>query len=402
MLSWEFPPMKVGGLSAHVEALSRELAAQGTEVHVVTCHADGAPAHEEANGVQVHRVRTYQSGSLTFMEWVMQLNLAMYDYVRTLNRRFGPFDLLHAHDWLVGEAAVQLKRECGLPLIATIHATEHGRNHGLHTDLQRSIHAQERELAQEAELVIGCSRYMEREIRELFGIAEHKLTVIPNGVFLPAAPADPQQERAAVQAAFAGPGERIVFFVGRLVREKGAHVLLESAPLVLEHCPQAVFVIAGKGPALEELRALAESLGVSSKVRFAGYIDDETRNRLYRCAAVSVFPSLYEPFGIVALEAMAAGAPLVVSGTGGLQEIVDHERDGFTVLPGDRASLAHHLIRMLRDEPSAAAMAAQAMRKVAERFGWARIASLTADAYERLPNSRRKVQSERIYAELKV
>nr|WP_276316297.1 1,4-alpha-glucan branching protein domain-containing protein [Paenibacillus artemisiicola] len=382
MLAWEYPPFVVGGLSRHVYDLGRKLAEQGTEVHVVTCHADGRPAYERDGGVRVHRLRTYQHEGLPFMDWIFQLNLAMADYVADLIADGAAFDVVHAHDWLVHQAAKTLKHRFGLPLVATVHATEHGRNQGIRTWLQRTIHHREWELCYEAWRVIVCSHAMERELRELFSVPADKLDVIPNGV--EPALIQAADDGSADRAAFALPHEKIVFFVGRLVREKGVHVLLESAPEVLAACPDAKFVIAGKGPMQEELRARAAELGIGDKVLFAGFIDDAARNRLLRAAYAAAFPSLYEPFGIVALEAMAANVPVVVSGTGGLAEIVADGEDGYTALPGDAHSLASRLILLLRDENNAAAMAANALRKAATVYDWGAIAERTAAVYRRV------------------
>ncbi|MFC4809894.1 1,4-alpha-glucan branching protein domain-containing protein [Paenibacillus sp. GCM10023250] len=382
MLAWEYPPFVVGGLSRHVHDLSRKLAEEGTEVHVVTCRVDGRPAYERDGGVHVHRLRTYQHDGQPFMDWIFQLNLAMADYAAALIGEGAAFDLVHAHDWLVHQAAKTLKHRFGLPLVATIHATEHGRNQGIRTWLQRTIHHREWELCYEAWRVIVCSQAMERELRELFAVPADKLDVIPNGV--EPALSQAADDGAADRAALALPHEKIVFFVGRLVREKGVHVLLESAPEVLAACPEAKFVIAGKGPMLVELRARAAELGIGDKVHFAGFIDDAARSRLLRAAYAAAFPSLYEPFGIVALEAMAARVPVVVSGTGGLAEIVADGEDGYTALPGDAHSLASRLILLLRDERSAAAMAERALRKTASVYGWGGIAERTASVYRRV------------------
>lgn len=380
MLSWEYPPMMVGGLSRHVYDLSQKLAEQGTEVHVLTCHVEGAPAYEQVGGVHIHRIRTYQAGSLSFMEWVFQLNLAMADYGANLIRHYGSFDLIHAHDWLMNKAAKALKHQFRLPLVATIHATEHGRNRGIYTDLQRSIHGQEWELAYEAWRVIVCSDYMKEELQTLFQVPADKLDVVPNGVN-PELVQVPEID-ASIRDRFALPWEKMIFFVGRIVTEKGVQVLLDSVPAVLAACPDAKFVIAGKGPMLEELKHRASGYIRDGKVIFTGFIDDYTRNQLFHMAHVTVFPSLYEPFGIVALEAMAAGTPVIVSGTGGLAEIVRHEEDGYTVLPGDVPSLTTHLIKMLKDEDKARAMAAQAMFKVLTEYNWDQIAANTMKTYE--------------------
>ncbi|WP_409343193.1 1,4-alpha-glucan branching protein domain-containing protein [Paenibacillus sp. MBLB4367] len=386
MLTWEFPPMTVGGLSRHVYDLSRKLVMQGTEVHVITSHVDGYPAYEINQGVHVHRVKTYQAQELQFMEWIFQLNLAMADYGKDLLANYGPFDLIHAHDWLVGHAAKMLKSYTELPLVATIHATEHGRNRGLHTELQRSIHHLEWQLTYEAWRVIVCSHYMEEEVKGLFQLPGDKIDMVPNGVDLQLIRVG--EKDAGVRERFALPHEKIVFFVGRLVHEKGVHTLLASIPEVISQFPDAKFVIGGKGPLLDELKQRVQEMKVDSKVAFTGFIDDETRNQLLGLASAAVFPSLYEPFGIVALEAMALGAPVIVSDVGGLGEIVSHGEDGYKVIPGDVPSLVLHIVKMLKEEDAAGAMAERALHKVEARYDWEAIASQTLDTYRQVAHKK--------------
>ncbi|MEW9668271.1 1,4-alpha-glucan branching protein domain-containing protein [Ammoniphilus sp. 3BR4] len=379
MLSWEYPPMMVGGLSRAVYDLSRKMVELGVEVHVLTSHVEGYPSYEVNQGVHVHRVRTYQAKEVDFMGWIFQLNLAMIDYAKTLINKYVRFDLIHAHDWLVCQASKTLKHHFGIPLVSTIHATEHGRNQGIYTDLQRKIHHLEWQLTYESWRVIGCSRYMEKEIRELFELPADKLDIIPNGV-------DPALVQIGapdgeLRSRFASPEEKIVFFVGRLVREKGVQLLLESVPEILSHCPEAKFVIGGKGPMLDELRRQSDEMGLSHKVLFAGFIPDETRNQLLHMASATVFPSLYEPFGIVALEAMAAGTPVIVSDVGGMSEIVEHGVDGLKVIPGDSHSLAVQIAACLNNEELSERIKKKAVQKIEQLYQWDLIAQQTIGVY---------------------
>jgi 1,4-alpha-glucan branching enzyme len=175
-----------------------------------------------------------------------------------------------------------------------------------------------------------------------------------------------------------------VFFVGRCVREKGIQVLLEAMHDVLAECPDAKLTISGKGPMLDELRSASSSLRLGNKVLFTGYVDDYTRNALMKSAALAVFPSLYEPFGIVALEAMAAGVPVVVSDTGGLAEIVDHGVDGLKALPGDRNSLSLQIRESLKYPDKSRSLAEKARNKVRSVYSWGAIACRTKDLYHNM------------------
>ena len=379
-LAWEYPPLTVGGLSRHAYDLSRQLVQEGWDVHVVTAAVAGSPAHETMEGVQVHRVDVLRPDGGEFIHWVFALNLAMIEYCQHGLFPNVPFDLLHAHDWLVYDAAKALKDQFGLPLVATIHATEHGRNGGIHTDLQRRIHNTEWKLTYEAWRVIVCSTYMMREVEQVFQLPADKIDMIPNGV-------DPGQMafRQAVtgREKYARAEEKIVLFLGRLVREKGAHVLLEAVPEILAAYPFAKFVFTGEGPMRPSLEDRARRLGVDRNVYLTGFVSDEDRNRLLGSAAVAVFPSLYEPFGIVALEAMAAGTPVVASAVGGLADIVRHEQNGLTALNGDAHSFAVQIGRLLRDDELAKRVADTAKAEV-EHYNWGNIAKSTIAVYGRV------------------
>jgi glycogen(starch) synthase len=378
MFSWEYPPRTVGGLAQHVADLTSRLSARGVDVVLVTCGEHDIREFEVVDGVKVHRVRAYHLSAPDFRTWVLQLNLAMLEHVMSgLDER--GFDLVHAHDWLVAYVARACKHAWKIPLVATIHATESGRNQGLHNDDQRYISNVEWWLTYEAWRVFCCSWFMHRELTGFFQLPQDKVCVIPNGV-------DPARFEVNVDTAFrnqyAHHTEKIVFFVGRLVNEKGVQVLLESAPRILGRVPNVKFVISGRGPAEEQLRRRAEELGIANRVYFTGFIDDNTRNRLYRVADAAVFPSLYEPFGIVALEAMAARTPVVVSDTGGLSEIVQDGVDGLKAVPGNADSLADKICSLFLDPGLAGRIRENAFRKVTSEYNWENIADRTIAVYE--------------------
>lgn len=383
MLSWEFPPRSIGGLAQHVCDLTLALAQAGEEVHMITCAAPEAPGKEVIDGVYVHRVNPYNLPALDFLIWIFQLNLSMVEYAVALINTVSGFDLIHAHDWLVAYAARALKHAYKLPLIVTIHATEYGRNQGLHNDLQRYISDVEWWLTYEAWRVIVCSHYMEKELQRTFQLPQDKIRIVPNGV-------DLRRYKRVKKTSFsrdfyAAPDEKIVFFVGRLVQEKGVHIFLDAVPKILHYYPKVKFVIAGRGPAEEYLKNKAEDMGIYDRIYFTGYIDDGTRDYLYQEAAVAVFPSLYEPFGMVALEAMAARTPVVVADVGGLSEIVKHEVNGLKCYPGNPDSLADNILRLLHEPRFASQLAEQAYQDLHQFYTWQEIAC----------------QTQRVYAEVK-
>lgn len=382
MLSWEYPPQVVGGLGRHVADLSEALVKLGEEVHVLTQDAPGAPLLENVNGVHVHRLKMYGPAGRDFVESATHLNLNMLEVVLGLVRQGYTFDLIHSHDWLAAYAGKALKHGLLRPLVATIHATEFGRNHGLHNDLQRQISNLEWWLTYEAWKVICCSQYMKGEIQYIFQVPTDKIRMIPNAVKASDFAIRDAFDRLIFRRRYAADNERIIYYVGRLVHEKGVDTLIEAVPRVLARFPQAKFVIAGKGPAEFALRERAHRLGVSQRIYFAGFVDDLTRNRLYACSDVAVVPSLYEPFGIVALEAMAAGVPVVVSDTGGLSEVVRHAENGLRAYPGNPESLADNILAYLKSPRYAGYIEEQAAREVREKYNWSLVARKTLEVYE--------------------
>jgi glycogen(starch) synthase len=382
MFTWEFPPRVIGGISPHVYFLSRSLVKEGVNVYVVTCDFPGAPAHEIIDGVEVYRIDSYKNPAPDFATWVYLMNLNMQkEAAAIVNRIENKIDVFHAHDWLVATAGIGLKHVFRKPLLVTMHSTEMGRRDGLHTDTEKMIHETEAWLTYEAWKVICCSNYMVSHVRWAFGLPEDKLVMIPNGVNTNVYESLDKEDCGSSRARFALPEEKIVLYVGRLVYEKGIHVLINAVPKVLEKV-NAKFIIVGSGYMKEQLLNIVRSMKLEHKVLFLGFVDDETLLRLQKCADVSVVPSLFEPFGIVALEAMAAKSPLVASDTGGLSEIVDHDLTGFKAYPNNPESLAWGIKKILMDESYRNYIRENAYAKVHEKYDWEKIALQTKEIYK--------------------
>lgn len=391
MFSWEYPPHIVGGLGEHVANLVPALGLQGVDVHLITPRWAGGAAEETGPGYYIHRVEPTTGNCSDIYTCAWQTNLLLERYAEELWQRDGAFDLLHAHDWLVAFAPLALKRGYHVPVVATIHATEKGRGRGyLEPGLPQAINNAEWWLSYEAWRIICCSQFMANEVGSYFRAPADKIDVIPNGVNANAFARFQNQELAAFRALYALPEEDIVFNVGRVVAEKGVGVLIEAVPRVLEACPQAKFVIAGSGRYAEDLRRRAWELGVGHKVLFTGFIPNDDRDRLYSVASCAVFPSLYEPFGIVALEAMAARTPVVVSEVGGLAEVVRHGETGITVYPNNPDSLAWGITHTLQRPDWARQRAENAYRMVLDEYNWPVIARRTLATYERVVAERTK------------
>lgn len=387
MLSWEYPPRIVGGISPHVYELSQELVKKGVEVHVVTKSTPQSPDEEiEPSGVHVHRVHLEGTPN-DFVHEIQLLNLATEKRVRKLLedwRHGGQPTLFHAHDWLSLDAARELKYDYKLPIVATVHATETGRHGGIFNDTSKYIHEQEYWLTYEAWRVIVCSEFMKSEMVRIFDTPIDKIDVIFNGVDASKFEFEwSEKERAAHRAKLALPTEKIVMFVGRFVREKGIQVLLNAANVILAQEPNTKFLIVGGGHR-ERLEKFVHWAGLADKVLFTGFMANRSLHMLYRSADVAVFPSLYEPFGIVALEAMAAGCPVVTSDAGGLTEVVLNDKTGTTSFANNPESLAWAILHVLRHPKESLEMNFAARKRLKEDFQWNKLADQTIEVYDRV------------------
>jgi glycogen(starch) synthase len=372
MVSWEYPPVMVGGLGRHVHALAEAQARAGHEVTVLTRHP-GTPrvAHEEvAGGVRVVRVAedpTLLNFADDLLAWTMALNHAL--------TRAGlgacadrSFDVVHAHDWLVAHAATTLRHHLGVPLVATLHATEAGRHQGwLPGPVNRTIHSVEWWLTFEARRVVTCSAYMRWEVTRLFELPADKVDVVPNGV----------------DAARWQVGSDLVAYCGRLVHEKGVQDLLAAVPRLRRRHPGLRVVVAGTGPAEAALREQARSLRLGRSVTFAGFVPDAELAALVAAADCAVVPSRYEPFGMVALEAAAAGTPVVAADVGGLAEVVADGRLGVRFPAGDPVALAGAVSRLLADPELGRRLVRAGRAALAAEHDWALVAERTVAVYQR-------------------
>lgn len=381
MLSWEYPPLLVGGLGRHVHALATTLVRAGHEVTVVTRHAPGALLEEYTEGVRVVRAADdpphFDVTGGNLLAWAVAFN-------HTLTRaalyaaRTGGFDVVHAHDWLVAHTAVTLREHLDVPLVATVHATESGRHQGyLPHPHNRTIDDVERWLATEAVRVIVCSGYMKREIVRQFDVPDDRVDVVHNGVDALRWRARPRAV-AAARARYAGDGP-LVSYAGRLVYEKGVQHLIEAVPALRSAFPGLRVVIAGDGPHRPDLEALAATM---PEVSFTGFLTGHDLTALMGASDCYVVPSIYEPFGMVALEAAAAGTPVAAAATGGLEEIIEHGLTGVKFPSGDSAALAEATGWVLGDRDYARALALRARERVRTDFNWPSIAARTTAVYD--------------------
>jgi len=373
LVSWEYPPLVVGGMAPHVEGLATSYARAGHDVVVFTRSHPDVPGDSVVDGVRVLRVELNYP-------WIPEEQLitaaasANHQLVQLLGR-LGDWrpDVVHAHDWLVAWAGDTLRSLTGAPLVATIHATERGRHQGHLTNrMSHGIEAVEWWLTYQALQVIACSQFMVDEVVNAFSLPRSKIHMVPNGV-------DPAAWRP-VGPITPSPTPLVVSW-GRLQYEKGFHTLIGAAARLRDRLPGLRVSIIGRGTYAADLQRLAADRHATDVVHFEGFVTDaDLKAMLHRCTC-AVIPSLYEPFGIVALEALAADAPLVAAASGGLAEVLGGTQAGLLFPPGDEAALAEAIYRMATDPGLRQASREAADELVDTRYAWDTIAEQTIEIY---------------------
>jgi glycogen(starch) synthase len=234
-------------------------------------------------------------------------------------------------------------------------------------------------MANRADRVVTCSAYMREHVADIYGLDEAGVAVIPNGID----PSElvPVDDLDTLRSRFARPDERLLLLVGRLVYEKGFQLALEALPGLIERLGNVRFLVAGSGTAEQELVDQARALGLDAHGTFLGWIGDDVLHSLYRISDLTVVPSIYEPFGLVALEAMASGCPCLVADTGGLREVVPGDESvGLRFRSRDPDSLGVMAERLLTDEALRDRLVAEAQEHVLT-FDWADVARQAALVY---------------------
>ncbi|MFD1811239.1 glycosyltransferase family 4 protein [Rhodococcus gannanensis] len=386
IVSWEYPPVVVGGLGRHVHHLATELVKAGHEVVVLSRRPTGTDASTHptithiSDGVLVVAVAE-DPAHFVFGEDMLAWTLAMgHAMVRAgvglarpgIGEGWRP-DVVHAHDWLVAHPAIALAEYYDVPLVSTLHATEAGRHSGwLSGVINRQVHSVEWWLANESDSIITCSASMEEEVTALYGPNLSPVTVIRNGI-------DVATWSFRERAPRSGPPR--LLFVGRLEYEKGVQDAIAALPRIRRSHPGTTLAVAGEGTQYEWLREQARTHRVLRSVNFLGSLDHAELLGWLHGADAIVLPSRYEPFGIIALEAAAAGTPLVASTAGGLGEAVVDGVTGLSFQPGDVDGLTS-AVREALDDPQATQQRALAAReRLTEDFDWHQVALDTAQVY---------------------
>lgn len=330
---------------------------------------------EYREGVEIHRVTSTDSASDT-LSWAMHLGHQMEKKAVELAGNHD-FDLVHAHDWMAVSASSGIKNTLDIPMVFTVHSTQKGRD-GIDSDYQRAIHNLEWYGTYEADQVITVGREFSEEVKHTFDVPDDKVNYIPNGVDLEKF--DSHTNNLNYND-YALDWEKIVLFVGRMYPQKGPGHLIEAMPHIIDRNPEAKFVMVGSG-ATDHYRRIARS-EVDEKVYFPGYVSDKELLSLMKTAEMTVAPSVYEPFGIVPLEAAACETPTVGSYTGGMKDTIVHEYTGLHTYPADSDSIAHQVERAMNDPGWTDWLGDNARERVEDNFRWEQISAWTTGIYSK-------------------
>jgi len=368
MIGWEYPPFKAGGLATHCYGLTRNLSDKNVKVYFFMPKTKHKTSSDKKNLeiVEVGETEIFpydrpEDKALAgqFFVAVHQYNQLVIKKVKSVAKKAGKFDAIHCHDWLTMEATIKLKEELGIPMILTVHSTEYDRSGWIYPN-QWFIDIEKNGM-QKADLIIAVSNFTKNVIVEKYGINPDKIRVVHNAVY-------PIPE---------GQKKEIVLFLGRITIQKGAEFFLKAAKKVLEFEPDTRFVVAGSGDMLPELIENSINLGISNRTIFTGRISDEEVKYLYGISSVYVMPSVSEPFGITALEAISAGTPTIVSKTAGVSEAFNN---CLRVDFWDTDEMANKIISLLRYDPLHRVMSCEGKKEI-NLFTWDRVADKTIDVY---------------------
>ncbi|MHC1565993.1 MAG: glycosyltransferase family 4 protein [Candidatus Syntropharchaeales archaeon] len=401
----EYPPFFRGGLGTYAMEITRELIKLGHDISVFSRNVDRAPTRDVWGGVEVHRplipplkdvtslftqgdVRNWDIEGQAFYAETFYYNLLsaskLVNQLVILEKR--DYDLVISHDWLAAIGGIVASKAIKKPFIFHFHSTEGGRT-GNGSSTIKEI---ERIASQRADMIVTVSYAMRSELVRL-GADEEKIRVVYNGVDpekynegrLEAEEVSQLRERLGMKE-----DELMILFIGRLNWVKGADTLLQAMPLILREVPQAKLVILGRGEQEKLLMNMASNLGVEDRVVFEfKYVSEDERILLYAASDVVVFPSKYEPFGIVCTEAMSMSRPVIVGakGTSGFREQIvpyGEEINGFHIDPNDPHDIAKYVVEVLKNDDLRVKMGKNGRNRVLEMFTWERIAKETIKVYE--------------------
>ena len=401
MFGWEFPPYNSGGLGTACLGLTKALSNAGTNVLFVLPKKVGVSSNymkmlfADRDNVEFKNIETLLYPYITSEGYTEMRKIeggggpfgrSLYEEVKRyglLARQIAKkesFDVIHAHDWLSFPAGVEAKRVSGKPLVLHVHATEFDRTGG--QGANQLVYDIERESMQEADKIVTVSNFTKEKIINSYGISENKIEVVHNGIDFE------DWDATGLTVDLQGikdKGDKIATFVGRITIQKGPEYFLYAAKKVLEYINNVYFVFSGSGDMENQMIRLAVDLGISDKVLFAGFLRGDDLKALYQAADLYVMPSVSEPFGLIPVECMASGVPVIISNQTGVSEVLTH---GLKVDFWDTDEMANKMISILGHESLAKTLSENG-REQARQINWGKAAKKCINIYDTLLSSSR-------------
>ena len=334
MFGWEFPPLSTGGLGTACYGLTKSLSRKGIEITFVLPYSFDFENADFVKLVSAGKVKIRKISS------ALKPYLSSEEYTKSIKQNKSPkiygstlfdevyrytiaaeriaeeedFDVIHCHDWMTFGAGIRAKRKKNKPLVLHVHSTELDRTGG--HQVNQYVYDLERQGLHKADKIIAVSNFTKNEIMTHYNIPAEKIRVVHNAVDFTQYGYDEEFNLKKT--------DKIVLFLGRLTLQKGPDYFIYSAKKVLEHEKNVKFIVAGTGNMEASLIEKAIELGIADKVLFAGFLAQDDVERAYKMADVYVMPSVSDPFGITALEAMKNKTPIIVSKQSGVSEVVKH------------------------------------------------------------------------------
>lgn len=392
---YEYPPRIVGGLGTYAGNICPELARQGHKVSVYTMN-DGTLKEQEAlEGVNIHRTLSSNTFPVKIPSEIKSWEGVGYDFFRNiahynitamanfLSDKTGDYDLVCIHDWLSGNAGQTIKNLTDLPVVFHLHSTEWGRSFGGGSETVTKF---ERDTATVADKVITVSFPMKEDLVN-HGFDGNKIEVVWNGVYLERYNPDKISlvDKLKLRDTYGiGHSDKLILFVGRLTGVKGVMQLVGAMPEITKRHPDARLIVLGTGELENNVSDLINKLNLNNyvKTRFE-FVSEDERILHYAASDIVVLPSLYEPFGIVSLEAMAMEKPVVVgaSGISGFRDQIKNGETGIHVDGNKSEDIAWGINTLLDDMDKVTEMGKKGRKRVEEEFTWEKIAKKTIEVY---------------------
>ncbi len=392
MFGWEFPPQHQGGLGTACYGLAKSLSEKGVKITFVLPRPNETQ-HSFVNiispNIKINDVDSLLVAYLTSEEYkeILKNNSQPNLYGRTLFtevERFAhcageyakvPHEVIHAHDWMTFKAGIKAKKKSKKPLVVHVHATEFDRTGG--HNINQHVYNIEKYGMEQADKVIAVSNYTKDMIIKHYGINPKKITVVHNGVI---------DEEEHIEQQIQKPFDNIVLFLGRITLQKGPDYFIEAAKKVLDFIPNTKFIIAGSGDMERTIIERAAELGISENILFTGFLRGKDIERAYKMADVYVMPSVSEPFGITALEAIKNNVPVIISKQSGVSEVINH---CLKVDFWDINELTNNIVSVLKYKELKKTLEINSMKEVTD-INWDKAAEKIQIVYNELTQRREK------------